>query len=195
MIGIVWESITRERLLLIRRPTAISNEIELVKKAIAGDDESFSKLIASRQDRLYRIAYTYVRNKDDALEIVQETIYRAFISVKKVREPQYFHTWLTKIAVNYALEYIRKAKKTVYIDNDYEAGYAPERTEEQIDLQQALNSLDEKSKTVIILRYFEDLPLKDVAEIVDMPLSSVKSIVYRALAKLNIHLNEGEDDE
>ncbi|WP_441910472.1 hypothetical protein [Paenibacillus sp. MCAF9] len=60
---IMWESITRARLSLIRRPTAISNEIELVKKAIAGDDESFSKLIASPQDRLYRIAYMKIFEK------------------------------------------------------------------------------------------------------------------------------------
>ncbi|UVI28415.1 sigma-70 family RNA polymerase sigma factor [Paenibacillus spongiae] len=171
------------------------DDIELVKKAIAGDDDSFSQLIAARRERLYRIAFTYVRNKDDALEIVQETVYRALISVHKVREAQYFNTWLTKIAVNYALEFIRKAKKTVYIDNDYEVGYVPERAEEHIDLHQALDSLDEKAKTVIVLRYFEDLPLQEVADILDLPLSTVKSIVYRALAKLNIDLKKGEDDE
>lgn len=171
------------------------NETELVKKAIAGDDDSFSKLVATRRDRLYRIAYTYVRNQDDALEIVQETVYRALISIHKVREPQYFNTWLTKIAVNYALDFIRKAKKTVYIDNDIEAEYVPEQTEQHIDLHQALDSLDEKSKTVIVLRYFEDLPLKEISDILDWPISTVKSTVYRALAKLNVDLREGEDDE
>ena len=171
------------------------NELELVKKAIAGDDASFTSLIASRQERLYRIAYTYVRNKDDALEIVQEAVYRAFISIHKIREPQYFTTWLTTIAVNYALEYIRKAKRTVYIDSDYEAGYVPERTEEHLDLYQALDSLDPKSRTIIVLRYLEDLPIKEIADILSMPLSTVKSTIYRALAKLNIDLKEGEDDD
>lgn len=144
---------------------------------------------------MYRIAYTYVRNKDDALEIVQETVYRAIISIHKVREPQYFGTWLTKIAVNIALDYIRKSKKIVYMDQDYETGYVPERTEENIDLHQALATLDEKSKTAIILRYFEDLSIKEVADILDLPLSTVKSIIYRALAKLNLNLKEGNDDE
>ncbi|GKU78545.1 sigma-70 family RNA polymerase sigma factor [Paenibacillus sp. L3-i20] len=171
------------------------NETELVKKAIAGDVESFSELIVSRRERLYRIAYTYVRNKEDALEIVQETVYRAMISVQTVREPKYFNTWLTKIAVNNALDYIRKAKKTVYIDNDYEAGYVPERTEEHIDLHKALDTLDEKAKTIIVLRYFEDLSLNDISDIVGSPLSTVKSIIYRSLAKLNIELKDGDDDE
>ncbi|MFD0586521.1 sigma-70 family RNA polymerase sigma factor [Paenibacillus sp. GCM10027627] len=178
-----------------RRRCAIVNDTELAKQAIAGDAASFSTLIEHGRDRLYRIAFTYVRNENDALDIVQEAVYRAFISVHKVREPHYFGTWLTKIAVNCALEHIRKAKKTVFLNDDYEAGYVKEGTEEHLDLHRALNSLDEKSRTVIVLRYFEDLPLKEVADIVDMPLSSVKSTVYRALAKLNIDLKEGEDDE
>lgn len=117
------------------------------------------------------------------------------ISVQTVREPKYFNTWLTKIAVNNALDYIRKAKKTVYIDNDYEAGYVPERTEEHIDLHKALDTLDEKAKTIIVLRYFEDLSLNDISDIVGSPLSTVKSIIYRSLAKLNIELKDGDDDE
>ncbi|WP_232242869.1 sigma-70 family RNA polymerase sigma factor [Paenibacillus sp. GSMTC-2017] len=152
-------------------------------------------LIAGQRERIYRIAYTYVRNKDDALEIVQETVYRAIISIHKLREPQYFNTWLTKIAVNYALTFIRNAKKTVSIEGTSEPSYVRERTEEYIDLQQAVDSLDEKARTIIILRYFEDLSIKEVADIVDMPLSTVKSIIYRALEKLNLNLKEGNDDE
>jgi len=169
-------------------------ETELARKAIAGDVDSFSRLIANRRERLYRIAYTYVRNADDALEIVQETVYRALISVHKVREPQFFNTWLTRIVVNQALDHLRKAKKTVYLDESYEAGYVPERKEEHLDLHRALDSLDEKAKTVVVLRYFEDLPLKEIAEILDLPLSTVKSTVYRALAKLNIELRERDDN-
>jgi len=171
------------------------NETKLVKKAINGDTDSFSKLIESRRDRLYRIAYTYVRNKDDALEIVQETVYRALISVDHLREPKYFNTWLTKIAINYTLEYIRKAKKTVYLEDDYESGYVQKSTDEHMDLHRALDILDEKERLIISLRYFEDLPFQEISDIVACPLSTVKSTVYRALAKLNIELKEEENDE
>ncbi|MBD8500535.1 sigma-70 family RNA polymerase sigma factor [Paenibacillus arenosi] len=168
------------------------SDFELEKRAIAGDDESFSILIEQRKERIYRMAYTYVRNKEDALEIVQETVYKAYLSVEKLQQPQYFNTWLMKIAVNAALDHIRKSKRVVYMDKDIERSYTPDHREEKLDLYEALDSLDEKTRTVLLLRYFEDMSLKDIAETFDAPLSTIKSIVYRGLEKLIINLGEGE---
>lgn len=164
----------------------------LVERAIAGDEDSFTELIDSMQERLYRMAFSYVRNKDEALEIVQETVFKAFISIHKLQQPQYFRTWLTKIAVNCALDYIRKSSKIVYMDKDPGASYNPELSEEAIDLQEALTGLDPKSRMVIVMRYFEDLPIKEIAEVLEMPQSTVKSIIYRGLEKLKINLEESE---
>lgn len=90
------------------------NKTTLEEKAIAGDEDSFTVLIDGMQERLYRMAYSYVRNQEDALEIVQETVFKAYISIHKLKQPQYFKTWLTKIAVNCALDFIRKSKNRVY---------------------------------------------------------------------------------
>lgn len=168
------------------------NKYELEKKAIAGDAASFSTLIEQRKESLYRIAYTYVRNKDDALEIVQETVYKAFISVHKLKQPEYFKTWLMKIAVNSALDHIRKSKRVVYMDKDVERSYSPDNREEKIDLYEALDGLDEKTRSVLLLRYIEDMPIKDIAETLDSPLSTIKSVIYRGLEKLKINLRERE---
>lgn len=165
---------------------------ELEKKAIAGDEDSFTALIDGMQERLYRMAYSYVRNKEDALEIVQETVFKAYISIHKLKKPQYFKTWLTKIAVNCALDYIRKSRKIVYMDKDPEGSYVSEPIEEVIDLHEALSGLDEKSRMVIVMRYFEDLPIKEIAEVLEMPESSVKTIIYRGLGKLKINMEESE---
>ncbi|OXS57376.1 RNA polymerase subunit sigma-70 [Cohnella sp. CIP 111063] len=167
-------------------------ETELARKAIAGDENSFTILIQSKRERLYRMAYTYVRNREDALEVVQETVYRAFLAIHKLQQPQYFNTWLTKIAINSALDFIRKSKKVVYAEPGAEGSYAPNHNEEALDLREALDSLDEKSRTAIMLRYFEDMQLKDIADVLDTPLSSVKSIIYRGLERLKIKLGESE---
>ncbi|AJS61449.1 RNA polymerase sigma70 factor [Paenibacillus sp. IHBB 10380] len=167
-------------------------QTELAAKAIAGDEDSFTLLIDEMQGRLYRMAFSYVRNKDDALEIVQETVYKAFISIHKLKKPQYFSTWIIKISVNCALDYIRKSKKIIFMDKDPEVSYVPEDRGEAIDLNEALSVLDEKSRIVIVMRYFEDMPLKEIANILDMPLSSVKSMIYRGLEKLKINLEESE---
>ncbi|MEQ7052793.1 sigma-70 family RNA polymerase sigma factor [Paenibacillaceae sp. P-4] len=170
------------------------NKTDLARQAIAGDEDSFTLLIQEKRESIYRMAYTYVRNKEDALEIVQETVYRAFISIHKLKQPQYFSTWLTKIAVNCSLDYIRKSKKVVYLDKEHEGSYTQAGREEALDLYEALDRLDEKTKTVIMLRYFEDIPLKEIAEVMDAPLSSVKSILYRGLQKLKLNLGESEYD-
>jgi RNA polymerase sigma-70 factor (ECF subfamily) len=164
----------------------------LAEQAIGGDEESFTTLIEHMQERIYRMAYSYVRNKDEALEIVQETVYKAFISIHKLQQPQYFATWLIKISVHCALDHIRKSKKIVYMEKEPEGSYTPGRKEEELDLHEALGELDEKSRMVIVMRYFEDLPLKEIAEMLEMPLSSVKSVLYRGLEKLKINLEESE---
>ncbi|WP_340003558.1 sigma-70 family RNA polymerase sigma factor [Paenibacillus sp. FSL K6-0276] len=161
---------------------------ELEEMAIAGDEDSFTALIDGMQERIYRMAYSYVRNKDDALEIVQETVYKAYISIHKLQQPQYFKTWIIKIAVNCALDFIRKSKKVVYMDKDPEASYVSKPIEDVIDLQEALSVLDERSRMIIVMRYFEDLPIKGIAEVLDMPESSIKSVIYRGLGKLKINL-------
>ena len=168
------------------------NQTELAQRAISGDEDSFTLLIQENREKIYRMAFTYVRNKEDALEIVQETVYRAFISVHKLKQPQYFQTWLTKIAVNCALDHIRKAKKVVYMDKEHESSYEQKPREDVIDLHDALGQLDEKSRTVIMLRYFEDMPIKEIADVLDIPLSSVKSIIYRGLEKLRVNIGERE---
>ncbi|OMD98548.1 RNA polymerase subunit sigma-70 [Paenibacillus odorifer] len=168
------------------------NKTTLEEKAIAGDEDSFTALIDGMQERLYRMAYSYVRNQEDALEIVQETVFKAYISIHKLKQPQYFKTWLTKIAVNCALDFIRKSKKIVYIDQELGGSYAPKSREEVMDLHEALSGLDEKSRMVIVMRYLEDLPIKEIAEVLDMPLSSVKTFIYRGLEKLKISMEESE---
>ncbi|MEK3736778.1 MULTISPECIES: sigma-70 family RNA polymerase sigma factor [Paenibacillus] len=169
------------------------NKTTLEEKAIAGDEDSFTVLIDGMQERLYRMAYSYVRNQEDALEIVQETVFKAYISIHKLKQPQYFKTWLTKIAVNCALDFIRKSKKIVYIDQELRGSYAPKSREEVLDLHEALSGLDEKSRMVIVMRYLEDLPIKEIAEVLDMPLSSVKTVIYRGLEKLKISMEESEN--
>lgn len=167
---------------------------KLVEKAIGGDEESFRYLIQQRKESIYRIAYSYVNNSDDALDVVQEAVYKAFISLKNLKHPEYFNTWLTRITINCAIDILRQKNKLVYLDKeenlvDSVNSYS---TEEIIDLQEALNKLDITDKTIIILKYFEDITLSEIAETIKIPLSTVKTRLYRALARLKIDLEEAD---
>ncbi|MUV38752.1 RNA polymerase sigma factor SigV [Lentibacillus sp. JNUCC-1] len=89
------------------------DHISLVKKAINGNEKAFESLVKIESEKLYKTAFLYVGNKDDALDVLQETIYKAFISVDQVKQPQFFSTWLTKILIRTAYDVIRRRKKIV----------------------------------------------------------------------------------
>lgn len=168
-----------------------------VKLAIKGDDKSFYELIQLRKETLYRVAYTYVKNQEDSLDILSETVYKAYVSIKKLKEPKYFNTWLTRIMVNTAIDFIRKNKKVVYLDDNplSEAVYNEDFNEDRMDLFDAVDKLNEKHKSIIILKYFEDMTLKEIADVMECPLGTVKTNLHRALEQLRSNLKKEEDLE
>jgi RNA polymerase sigma-70 factor (ECF subfamily) len=153
------------------------------------DKEQFVQAVLQKKAMLYRIAFTYVKNKDDALEIVQEATYKAYISLKSLKKPQYFDTWLIRIVIYCALDYIRKRRKEVFF-HEMKITNESNPEDKTVDLYAAMNQLNEKQKTVLILRFFEDKKIEDIAKILDCPISTVKSTLYRALEKLKIKLEE-----
>ncbi|GGH76785.1 RNA polymerase sigma-70 factor (ECF subfamily) [Pullulanibacillus pueri] len=164
---------------------------EMIKKAKKGNEQAFQQIIQIEKDKLYRMAYIYVKNDEDALDIVQETIYKAFISIKKLKEPKHFSTWLTRILMNTAITFIKKHKPLVLLENmDRVDDTHPHRVEESLDLLEAIENLEEKYKTVIILRYYRDLTIKQIADILNCPEGTIKTHLHRAIGQLKIELRE-----
>lgn len=166
--------------------------IEKVIRARSGDDNAFTDLISERKEMLYRIAFTYVKNKEDALDIVGETIYKAYISMKKLKEPQFFYTWLTRILINCAMDHIRKHKRIVPIENEI-AGYEAlngRDSVELLDLYNAVDRLEPKYKTIVILKYFQDFTLVQISEVLECPVGTVKTHLHKALKELRFELKE-----
>lgn len=159
------------------------------------NEQLLQKLIDVDKHRLYRIAYIYVKNEEDALEIVQEAVYKAFLNIKKLKEPQYFNTWITKIIVNSSLDYIKKRNKVIYFGEEEELFGVGTKDKEYLDLYDAVDKLQGTYKTVIILKYFEDLKIKDIAKILELSESNVKNYMHKALNMLRVQLKEGEDFE
>ncbi len=163
-----------------------------VKKAIKGNKKAFAMIMEAEKAKIYRLAYLYVKNENDAVEIVQETVYKAFVSIHTLKNPSYLYAWLKKIAINSALDFIARQKKVTPIHAEIiEAMEAKEvAVESRLDLFHAIDQLDEKYKTIIILKYYEDLPNRDIAEILECPEGTVKSSLHRALHVLRKILRE-----
>lgn len=170
-----------------------------VNKAKEGCIDSFIALIEARKGKIYKIAYSYVKNQQDALDILQDVTFKAFVSIKTLKDSKIFDSWLTRIAINCAIDFLRKGKKILYVEDTSlltgENSTFKSNIESELDLYTALDILDEKHKTVIILKFFEDYTIKDIATILDWPLSTVKTHLYRAINLLKIELKEGEKYE
>lgn len=148
--------------------------------------------IKTNQEYFYRLAYSYVKNKDAALDIVQESLYKALSSVDTLKNISYMKTWLYRIIVNTSISYIRKSQKIILMDQIREVN-KPEKSEvaDRIDLYNAIDMLDDKHRTVIILRYLEDIKIGEIARVTDCNINTVKSRIKSAIQKLRMIL-EGE---
>ena len=139
--------------------------------------------IKNNEDKLYRIAYSYVAQRDAALDIVQEAIIKALENIDKLRVKEYVKTWFYRILINEALMYIKKNKKYVQMECDIkeELEDFENTSDNNIEIYQNVQKLDDKLKTVIVLRYFENLKLEEISKITNTNLSTVKSRLYKGL--------------
>ena len=146
--------------------------------------------ILDNYEAMYRLAYPYVRNEEDALDIVQESVYKAIKNAGKVQQEAYIRTWLWRIVMNTAVDLIRSRKNETGLEEARETG--KEDTYQDFDTLEALNILEPREKAVIVLRFFEDQKLEDIARTLQENTNTVKTILYRSLKKLRVELTEGE---
>lgn len=164
------------------------------KRAKNKDAESFYKLLEPIKDRLYRTAFMYMKNEDDALDCVHDSIVKAIQSIDSLREPRYFNTWITRITINTCKDNLRKSKNTISQDTTEFEGilaHNDEDIEGNIDLHRALDDLKDDEKELIAMRYMEDMSIKDIAKTVHSPLGTVSSKISRTIKKLRAYM-EGE---
>ncbi|MDF9408374.1 MAG: RNA polymerase sigma factor SigV [Pelotomaculum sp. PtaB.Bin013] len=176
-------------------------EPDKVRKACRGDSNAFSELFQERKDDIYKLAYTYVKNREDALAVLHDVVYKVFISLKKLKNPESFNTWLIRITVNCCIDHLKKSKKIVSFEIKYDNPEALERIADNsqdyedlvssIDLFDAIDKLSIEQRTVVVLKYYQDFTLLQVAEILACPVGTVKTRLNKALNYLRRELKEG----
>lgn len=165
----------------------------LVHKAKKGNWQAYLDLALVLKNLLYNKALSLLGNEHDAADAVAEALVKGYDSISTLRQPQHFQTWLVRILINTCIDIQRKRQKTVFLHN---------LTEESIlsstpvyadsDLQTQLMNMDEKYRTVLVLRYFEDMKIDDIANLLDVPPGTVKSRLYWALKKIRLEMDRGQ---
>lgn len=149
--------------------------------------------IVENQNKFYRMAYSYVQNREDALDAVQNAVCKALEHYGKIRNEDAIKTWFYRILVNESL-LLLKAKSRISLEdeNTEEASYEEKGFEVQNDLYDCINRLDEDTQTIIKLRFFEEMPLKEISQVMEMNLNTVKARLYRGLQQLKVNIQEVE---
>lgn len=160
-----------------------------------GLEEQVAEYAVEYRENFYRLAFSYVKNADDALDIVQESVYKAILSSRKLKNPEYIKTWFYRIVVNTSLDFLRKQRKSIAVGEEILASFDFGTVDhyEDFDLQEALDNLPVKYRTIVILRYFEDLKIDEIAEILNENINTVKTRLYKSLEKLRIKLSDYEE--
>lgn len=187
------------------------NDLRLVDRAKEGEQKAYAELMGRYKDSIYFMALKMVNNKDDAQDLTIETFAKAFKSLEKFRPEFAFSTWLFRIATNGCIDFIRKKKlPTRSIDNNTDdfgndrpyqiKSDSPNPEELSIknekikELKMIVDSLPQRYRILITLRYFDELSYNEIAEQLDLPLGTVKAQMFRARELLSNILNRRKKD-
>lgn len=149
--------------------------------------EEFAIRVGQVKPRLYRTALLYLGDESLAKDTVDEAEYKAFISLKKLRQPEYFETWLTRILINECKKALRRQKREIPRES------VPESSSEDFDslpLKEAIQKLPQELKEVIILRYFLGFTVVETARSLNLSQGTVATRQRRALQLLKLELSD-----
>ncbi len=153
--------------------------------------EEFCEQIKGCEKAMYSLAFSVVKNDADASEIISESIYRAYKNLDSLKINSAFKPWMLKIVHNTAVEFVRKNSKIIYLDeihSDFE------NTENflttSISLRDAVESLSQPYRTVIVLYYYENFSISQISKITDLTNAAVKQQLSRARKQLRKILKE-----
>ncbi len=149
----------------------------------------FEECVTCNKEKFYRLAYTYVKNSHDAMDILQESILKGYSNLSKVKDIRALDKWMNRIIINTALDFLRKSSKETVIDKESIIVDKVATTADE-NLSYAIDALDPGLKTIIILKYFHGYTINEVADILEISVSTVKNRMHKALSLLRVDIKE-----
>lgn len=182
--------------------TLVTDEI-IVERALTGDAEAFGELVRRWERRIFALTYGMLGREEDARDATQETFLAAFRNLRGFRGEAKVSSWLHRIAVNQCISRQRRSKvrSESALDSEHESfgtplSYSPahvaEGRQETAAVRRAINSLPVELRQVVVMKEFEELTFREIADALDLPLSTVKSRLYTALKQLQMRLQKFE---
>jgi len=169
---------------------------ELVHKSKTGDISAFMELLREKEELIYKISFTYTKNKYDAEDCISEAAIKAFDKIKQLRNPEKFYSWYISVLINVCR---RSIKNKIKASSDEELKlirdeFSYRSVDDKIIIEGLLSKLKKDERDILALRYLKDYSIREIADIMDMPLSTVKTKIYRSLNVLKC-INGGLKNE
>jgi RNA polymerase sigma-70 factor (ECF subfamily) len=186
-----------------------AEDYRLIAECLQGDPTAFGGLVRRYQDRLFHVVYRLVGNVEDAQDVVQEAFLNAYQALEGFKGDSLFFTWLYRIAVNTAISLKRKQKVAVRLDSGRNGqlaiepldpsetsrpGHALEQAEQEQRVQQALLKLSAEHRAVLILKDMEGQKYETMAEVLQVPIGTIRSRLHRARLELRELLEKDEEN-
>ena len=180
----------------------MNDDAQLIQEALSGDSSAFGRLVSRYQDRLYHAITHLVGSAEDARDVVQDAFVQAFVKLETFRGASAFYTWLYRIAFNLAVSRRRRHRPTVSVETAREqtgrepqdAHMGPEANIEQQErvaqVRAALSRLSDEHRMVLVLREMEGCRYEAIAEILEVPVGTVRSRLFRARMQLRDELRQ-----
>lgn len=155
----------------------------------------YDKLVAyiiENQDKFYRLAFSCVKNQEDALDAVQNAVCKALAHYEELRNEDALKTWFYRIVLHESYAIINAKKRFIPTDDTYysEIPYEEKRFEIHDDLYSQISQMEQDTQNIIKLRFFEELELSEISQVLGMNLNTVKTKLYRGLKALKIAVGE-----
>ena len=175
-------------------------EMQLILAAKQGNRKAFSELMEAYAKKIYYAAYSFMKNVDDAADISQDVFLKVYTNLDSFDEKRAFFPWIYRITKNLCLNKLKKCENRNssmpeydFIESKYTAPDEHVLKKEEVDsLQDAINSLSENFREIILLKHFEECSYAEISEILDIPIGTVMSRLYGARKKLREILDEQE---
>jgi RNA polymerase sigma-70 factor (ECF subfamily) len=185
----------------------VNDDDQRISATLAGNTAAFGELVLNYQDRLYNTLVHVIGNAEDARDIVQEAFVQAFIKLETFQHASAFYTWLYRIAFNVAISFRRRRRPVVSIDCGYpSSGVGPvdrqnnptqhlEQEERCRQVRRALTQLSEEHRSILVLREIDGCCYETIADILDLPIGTVRSRLHRARLQMREQLKTVLIDE
>src|SRR6266704_4555873 len=185
-----------------------ADDQRLIAEFLQGRSAAFGELVRRYQDRLFNTVYRLLDNAEDAQDVVQDAFLNAYQSLATFKGDSLFFTWLYRIAINTAISMKRKQRTVLQLTSGLESGTvnepadpseatqpgrALEMAEDERRIQQALSRLSPEHRTVLVLKDMEGRKYEDMAELLEVPIGTIRSRLHRARLELRDILLKDED--